>query len=85
MLPCGPEVSWIIKPNAFACLAERLARTGTGPNRSVVSPASESKRDGPSAKAGEEMALGESAKVVWSNIFNAPFINFARCDVPGLD
>jgi hypothetical protein len=29
------------------------------------------------------MALGESAKVVWSNIFNAPFINFAGGNVTG--
>ncbi|MFM0435943.1 hypothetical protein PQQ84_05740 [Paraburkholderia strydomiana] len=29
------------------------------------------------------MALAESAKVVWSNIFNAPFINFAGGNVTG--
>jgi hypothetical protein len=28
------------------------------------------------------VALGESAKVVWSNILNAPFINFAGGDMP---
>lgn len=29
------------------------------------------------------MALGESVKVVWSNILNAPFINFAVGNVTG--
>jgi hypothetical protein len=29
------------------------------------------------------MALGESAKVVWSNILYAPFINFAGGNVTG--
>jgi hypothetical protein len=29
------------------------------------------------------MALGESAKVVWSNILYAPFINFAVSNVTG--
>jgi hypothetical protein len=39
----GPEVPLVSKPNSFACRAERLARTGTGPNRSVIWPAGETK------------------------------------------
>jgi hypothetical protein len=29
------------------------------------------------------MALGVSAKVVWSNILNAPFVYVTRCDMTG--
>jgi hypothetical protein len=36
VVPCRPEVPLVSKPSAFACRAERLARTGTGPNRSVI-------------------------------------------------
>ncbi|MBB5543572.1 hypothetical protein GGD70_003887 [Paraburkholderia fungorum] len=81
--PSGPKVPLVSKPSAFACRAERLARTGTGPNRSIVRPASESKRVRPDTDSGEEMALGESEKVVWSDIFNAPFINVAGGNVTG--
>jgi hypothetical protein len=69
-----PQVPLVSKPSAFACRAERLARTGTGPNRSIVRPAGASKRIRPDADSGKEMALGVSAQVVWSNILNAPFI-----------
>jgi len=34
----GPKVPLVSKPSAFACLAERLARTGSGPGRAVVGP-----------------------------------------------
>jgi hypothetical protein len=82
MEPVQPEVPLVSKPKSFACRAERLARTGTGPNRSVIRPAGESKRVRPDTDSGEEMALCESAKVVWSNILNTPFINFAGGDMP---
>ncbi|PVX77211.1 hypothetical protein C7402_115270, partial [Paraburkholderia unamae] len=82
-VPRRPEVSRVIKPKSFACDGERLTRTGTGPNRSVVRPPGNSKRARPSSKAGEEMALCVSAKVIRSDIFNAPFINVAGSDVPG--
>jgi hypothetical protein len=36
VLPGRPEVPLVSKPSAFACRAERLARTGTGPNRSII-------------------------------------------------
>jgi hypothetical protein len=36
MVECRPEVPLVSKPSAFACRAERLARTGTSPNRSIV-------------------------------------------------
>ncbi|SXG02935.1 Uncharacterised protein [Klebsiella variicola] len=38
---------------------------------------------GPDADPGEKVALGKSSEVVRCDIFNTPFINFARGDMPG--
>lgn len=38
---------------------------------------------GPDADTGEKVALGKSAEVVRCDIFNTPFVNFARGDMPG--
>lgn len=38
-----PQVPLVIKPSSRACRAERLARTGTGPNRSIIWPAGATK------------------------------------------
>jgi len=78
-----PEVPLVIKPSSRACLGERLARTGTGPNRSIIWPAGAAKSVGPHPDAGEEMALGVGLEVVWSNIADVPLVHVARRDVPG--
>jgi hypothetical protein len=57
----GPQVPLVIKPSSLACRAERLARTGTSPNRSVVTPSGRPEGMGPDANACEEMALREAA------------------------
>jgi hypothetical protein len=66
----GPQVPWIVGPEAFAGDAERLARAGARPDRPVVWPPGEPEGEGPSSDAGEEMALGEGSKFVRSNIDN---------------
>lgn len=73
------------KPSSFACLAERLARTGTGPNRSVVWPAGATKRKGPHAESGEEMALREPFEVARADVFNAAPVDDAIGDESGGD
>lgn len=78
-----PKVPLVIKPSSRACLGERLARTGTGPNRSIIWPAGAAKSVGPHPDAGEEMALGIRLEIVWSNIADVPLVNVARRDVPG--
>jgi hypothetical protein len=80
-----PQVPLVIKPSSFACRAERLARTGTGPNKSVVAPSGRSQGMAPNADTGKEVALGETAQVAWVDIFNTSFINIARRDVPGFN
>jgi hypothetical protein len=66
----GPKVPLIIKPASFACRAERLAGTGTGPDRSMIRPSGSTEGIGPDADAGEEMALDESSEFRRSNIDN---------------
>jgi hypothetical protein len=83
--PCGPKVPLVSKPRSFACRAERLARARAGPYWSVVRPTGSSQGEGPDANTGEEMALGESCKVVRPDIFDTPFVYFARRDMPGGD
>ena len=80
-----PQVPLVIKPSAFACRAERLARTGTSPNRSVIAPSRRSKGMGPDANAGEKMALGKTAQVAWVDIFNTPFVNNSGRNVAGFN
>lgn len=80
-----PEVPLVIKPSSFACRAERLARTGTGPNRSIIWPAGAPKRIAPDANACEKVALRIGAQVVGVDILNAPCVYVAWRDVAGGD
>jgi len=77
-----PEVPLVIKPSSRACLGERLARTGTGPNRSIIWPAGAAKSVGPHPDAGEEVALSVWLEVVWSNIADVPLVHVTRRYVP---
>ena len=79
------EVPLVSKPSSFTCRAERLARTGCGPDRSAVRPAGPSQRVAPHTDAGEEVALGVSGEITWSNIFNTPIINISGGNQPGLN
>lgn len=71
----------IIKPKSFACRGERLARTGTRPNRSIVGPSGATKRVGPDADACEEMALGVWTKVVGMHVADVAFVDVTGRDV----
>lgn len=83
VVECRPQVPLVIKPSALACRAERLARTGTGPNRSVVWPSGAPKGVGPDANAREEVALRVPSNIVWVDIPNIPLVNIARRDMAG--
>jgi hypothetical protein len=82
MEPRGPKVPLVSEPSRFACRAERLAWATASPNRTVIVPPRKAKRVAPDADSGEEMALGVRSKVIWFNIFDAPFIHHAGGDVP---
>ncbi|GEM_PF-2785919 len=84
-VPGGPKVPLVSKSKAFACLGERLARTGTGPNRSVVWPAGAAEGQGPDGNSCKPMTLGKLPDISGVNILDAPFVHHPGRDVPGSD
>jgi hypothetical protein len=85
MMPCWPKVPLISKPKLRASLAERLARTGTRPNRSIIWPSGAAKGERPDADTGEEVALGVRAEVIGVYVLDRAFVDVARRDVAGGD
>jgi len=81
--PERPKVPIVVEPSTRACLAERLARTGSCPDEPVILPSGSPKSIAPYSDSGEEMALRESGKFAWFDIKYAPFIYFTGRDVPG--
>jgi hypothetical protein len=55
----GPEVASIGMATSLSSARKRLTGTAAGPNFSVVWPAGKTERVGPSADAGEEVALSK--------------------------
>jgi hypothetical protein len=80
-----PQVPLVIKPAAFACRGERLAWAGSGPHGTVIRPSGEPQGVGPSANAGEEMALGVASEVVGPHVCDRPLVNVAWGDVTGFN
>jgi hypothetical protein len=70
-----PQVPLVIKPRSFACRGERLARAGSGPDRSVLWPSGELQCKAPAANAGEEVALSESGEFAWLDVLNGSFVH----------
>jgi hypothetical protein len=66
----GPKMSMVVEPFATAGRRERLAGTTPCPDFLAVRPSGEAQGVAPDPDAGEEVALGESGKVGWSNIDN---------------
>jgi len=83
VVPRRPQMPLISKPKLRASLAERLARTGTRPNRSIIWPAGSAKGERPDADTGEEVALGVRAEVIGVHVLYGSFVDVARRDVPG--
>ena len=81
----GPEVALVRLRFPLAGGAERLAGAAPGPDGPVVGPACELQGVGPSADAGDEMALGEVSQLIRSHLRDSPFVHFARRNLPGLD
>lgn len=84
MAPCRPEVSWISKPKSLACLGVRLARTGTGPNRSIIWPSGAAKGERPDTDSCEEVALCVVLEVIWVNILDRSIVRRRRQVLCGL-
>jgi len=80
-----PQMPWIICSKTFPGRAERLARTGAGPQRPVVRPSSKSSCDGPEAAPCKEMALGVSGEVAGPHVFDRSIVDVAWCDDVSID
>src|SRR5690606_4634523 len=85
VVPCGPQMPLVVKPSAFACRGERLARTAASPNSLVISPTSLAKCKRPDSDSSKEVALGELSQVRGSDIHNAAPVNDSGGDVAGSD
>jgi hypothetical protein len=66
----GPEMPLIIKPAAFTCRAERLARATACPDRLIVWPSGLSQGVTPDPDSGKEVALGVTNQLGRFDIFN---------------
>jgi hypothetical protein len=73
-------VPLVSNPAASACLAERLARAGSGPDVAVVFPASEAQCVRPTAEASEHVDLAKSPQIGGVDVTNVSFINFSIGD-----
>lgn len=85
VVPGWPQVPLVSKCQSFACLGERLAGTGAGPDGPVVGPACAAQCQRPDADSGEEVVLAISPEVLGSHILNISFIYIARRYVAGGD
>ena len=72
----------VSKPISFACRAERLTGARACPNALIVSPSRPPQSEGPYPDSGKEMTLRKSSNIVWSHIFNTPFVNNSGRDMP---
>ena len=65
-----PEMSLVLDASSFTGCAERLTWAASGPDGAVVGPSCQSKSEGPSADAGEEVDLGVSFEVIGFHFLN---------------
>lgn len=80
--PDGPEVSLVEEATVPAGGGEGLAGAGSSPDGLVVGPASEPEGVGPGADTGEEVGLDGVSDVSWSEVSDAPLIDFPAGDIP---
>ena len=74
----------VVKPSAFTCRAERLARARASPHGSITRPSGKVKGVSPAAEASEKMTLGIAGEFVGSDIFNAPRVDDAARNLAGI-
>jgi len=63
-------VALVLNSTTLTGCAEGLAGAACGPDWPGIRPSGEAQGVAPDPDAGEEVALGESGKVGWSNIDN---------------
>jgi hypothetical protein len=85
VVPMRPQVPLVSNPRSSACRAERLARTGSGPNRAVVGPSCEPEGEAPAADPREEVALSVSTQSSWVHVSDVRLIYVSIRDQAALD
>jgi len=85
VVPMRPEVPLVSNPRSSACRAERLARTGSRPNRAVVGPSGEAQAEAPAADPCEEVALSVSTQSIWVHVSDVGLIHISIRDQTALD
>lgn len=75
----------IVKPSAFTCRGERLARAAASPHGSITRPSGKGQGVGPSCDAGKEMTLGVGSELIWGYVLDAAFVDDAGRDVASVD
>ena len=75
----------IVKPSAFTCRGERLARAATSPHGSTSRESGKGQGVGPPCDAGKEMTLGVGSELIRGDVLDAAFVNDAGGDVAGCD
>ena len=81
----GPQVALVGLAELLACVAEGLAGTGAGPNRSSCGPVGKLQGVTPSADSGEEVALGIFGEFMRFNFGDAAFVHVSGWYQPGAD
>jgi hypothetical protein len=81
----GPEVAGVGVAELLSCAAEGLTRARSGPNRSICWPSCELERVGPSADAGEKVALCVLGEFIRFDFGYAAGVHDAGRNVPMLD
>jgi hypothetical protein len=75
----------VLKPSAFTCRAERLARAAASPHGSITRPSGKVKGVGPAPDPSEKVTLGVSAQFIRGYVLDASFVNVAGRDQVGPD
>jgi hypothetical protein len=78
----GPQVALVLDASALPGRAEGLAGAACGPDWLGIRPSGEAQGVAPDPDAGEEVALGESGKVAWLDIYDAPLVNLPVSNEP---
>lgn len=74
-MPSGPEVAIVSKPISFACLGERLAWAGSGPDPAVVGPSGHAEGERPAAEPGKEMTLDVAGEIGGADIADVALVH----------
>jgi hypothetical protein len=83
--PLRPQMPLVSSAALFACGAERLAGTTSGPYWTVSGPSGEVERERPPANSGEPVILSVASHVVGAHVADVALANVAAGNKSGCD